>query len=111
SDLTAAIDAAAHAIDLQAKRYKEKLHVKNRKSIKEIEGQEYTVIESVETSEPSKVVKTKRFPLQPMSIDDAMHQMELLGHDFFFFYNKQTDSYSVLYLRDDGDFGLIEPEK
>jgi len=61
--------------------------------------------------EPSlKVVKHKTFPVRPMSVEDAIMQMELLGHDFFAFVNVDTDRTNILYLRKDGDLGLLEPE-
>ena len=57
-----------------------------------------------------KVVRTKTFPVRPMSVEDAILQMELLGHSFFVFVNVETDRTNVLYLRKDGDLGLMEPE-
>ena len=57
-----------------------------------------------------KVVRNKTFPVRPMSVEDAILQMELLGHDFFVFVNVETDRTNVLYLRKDGDLGLMEPE-
>ena len=57
-----------------------------------------------------KVVKQKTFPVRPMSVEDAAIEMELLGHSFFVFVNIDTDRTNVLYLRKDGDLGLLEPE-
>jgi putative sigma-54 modulation protein len=56
------------------------------------------------------VVRTKRYPVKPMTVDEAILQMELLGHDFFIFADADTDRVSVVYRRWDGNFGLIEPE-
>jgi len=56
-----------------------------------------------------KVVKTKRFAIEPMFEEDAIERMEELGHDFFVFVNGETERIAVLYRRDDGDYGLIEP--
>ena len=56
------------------------------------------------------MVRVKRFPVKPMTLEDAAFQMELLGHDFFLFLNSETDEHSVLYRRHDGDYGLIQPE-
>lgn len=58
---------------------------------------------------PSRVVKTKRFAIEPMFEEDAMAAMEELGHEFFVFVNAETERIAILYKRDDGDFGLIEP--
>jgi putative sigma-54 modulation protein len=57
-----------------------------------------------------KVVKRKTFPVRPMSVEDAIIEMELLGHNFFAFVNIDTERTNVLYLRKDGDLGLLEPE-
>jgi len=54
------------------------------------------------------IVKTKRFHLGPLTPEDAVLKMELLGHGFFFFINKETDRSAVVYRRDDGDVGLID---
>jgi putative sigma-54 modulation protein len=48
--------------------------------------------------------------MRPMATDEAILQMEMLGHDFFFFFNADSGKYSVVYSRRDGDMGLIEPE-
>ena len=57
-----------------------------------------------------RVVRVKRFPVKPMTVDDAAFQMELLGHSFFLFLNSDTDDHNVLYRRRDGDYGLMQPE-
>lgn len=57
-----------------------------------------------------KIVKVKRFPYKPMAIEEAIMQMELLGHDFFVFANADDDQINVVYKRSDGNYGLIEPE-
>jgi putative sigma-54 modulation protein len=57
-----------------------------------------------------KVVKVKRFAIKPMSVDEAIAQMEALGHDFFLFFNVDTDELNLLYQRKDGNYGIIEPE-
>ncbi len=56
-----------------------------------------------------RVVKTKRFAIEPMFEEDAIHAMEDLGHRFFVFVDAETERVAVLYARDDGDYGLIEP--
>lgn len=57
-----------------------------------------------------KVVKVKHFDLKPMTVDEAILQLELLGHSFYVFTNGETGDVNVLYLRNDGDYGLIVPE-
>ncbi|MFZ5632794.1 MAG: ribosome hibernation-promoting factor, HPF/YfiA family [Bacillota bacterium] len=56
-----------------------------------------------------RVVRTKRFAIKPMAIDEAVLQMNLLGHSFFVFSNSETDQVNVVYRRKDGNYGLIEP--
>ena len=56
------------------------------------------------------MVKVKRFAIKPMSVDEAIDQMELLGHDFFLFFNAEVEELNLLYRRRDGDYGLIEPK-
>lgn len=56
------------------------------------------------------VARTKRFEMSPMSVEDAILQMEMLGHGFFLFFNMDSDEYNVAYRRQDGDYGIIEPE-
>ena len=56
------------------------------------------------------VVRTKRFAIKPMSVEEAMMQMDLLGHSFFVFLNSDTEEVNVLYNRKDGNYGLIEPD-
>ena len=60
------------------------------------------------TVEDGGIVRTKRFPMRPMSVDEAITKMDLLSHTFFLFHNIETDLYSVVYRREDGDYGLIE---
>jgi putative sigma-54 modulation protein len=57
-----------------------------------------------------KIVKTKRFAIEPMFEEDALSRMEELDHDFFIFVNAETEAVAVLYRRKDGDYGLIEPD-
>ena len=55
------------------------------------------------------MVRRKSFPAKPMLLDEALLQMDLLGHDFFVFTNGETDTINVLYRRRDGEYGLLEP--
>lgn len=57
------------------------------------------------------VVRTKRFAMKPITVGEAVMEIQLLGHDFFFFPNVYTGDYNVVYRRRDGDHGLIEPER
>jgi len=56
------------------------------------------------------VVKVKRFAVEPMPVEEAIYQMETLGHDFFLFLNDDTEKLNLLYRRKDNNYGLIEPK-
>jgi len=56
------------------------------------------------------LLRTKWFAMEPMSVKDASLQMEMLDHSFFLFFNMDSSEYNVAYRRQDGDYGLIEPE-
>ena len=106
-DLFTAIDKVAAIMDQQIEHYKGKLYEKGRGN--SLARSEF--IEEVKMTEPSrKVVKVKRFTVKPMSVAEAVDQMELLGHDFFLFFNADTEKLNLLYRRKDGNYGLIEPE-
>ena len=63
-----------------------------------------------EKIEKFKVVRSKRFALKPMDVEEAIMQMNLLGHSFFVFFNPQSEEVNVVYKRKDGNYGLIEPD-
>jgi putative sigma-54 modulation protein len=72
---------------------------------------ERTLYESFEETESTdKVVKVKQFKLEPMTVEQAIEEMELLGHSFFVFFDSESKEVKVLYLRSDGELGLIEPK-
>ena len=62
---------------------------------------------AVEDHEPGRIVRTKDHPAKPMTVDDALYEMELVGHDFFLFHDKQSDKPCVVYRRHAYDYGLI----
>ena len=106
-DLFTAIDKLVGIMDRQIEHYKGKLYKKGRGS--SLARGEFS--QEVETEEPPKrVIKVKRFAIKPMLVDEAIDQMELLGHDFFLFFNADTEELNLLYQRKDSNYGLIEPE-
>jgi len=106
-DMYASIDMVVDKLEKQIEKYKTKLYKKYRKSFRFNDVE--TVSQKEENDEP-KIVKTKRFAIKPMSVEEAVLQMDLLGHDFFVFTNAKTDEVNVVYRRKDGNYGLIEPE-
>lgn len=104
-ELFMAIDKVVATMNRQIERYKGKRYDKGR-------GSSFARAElPPEATEPApRLTKTKRFAIKPMPTDEAIEQMELLGHDFFLFYNTETEGLNLVYRRRDGNYGLIEPE-
>ena len=107
-NLFLAIDKALAKMERQIRKHRTKLG-KNLRDEAFAEVPEY-IEEDLAEEEERKVVKRKTFPVRPMSVEDAAIEMELLGHSFFAFINIDTDRTNVLYLRKDGNLGLLEPE-
>jgi putative sigma-54 modulation protein len=107
-DMRTAVNRVVDVLTKRIERYKGKLYDKSKGSSFARQG---AVIEAEEMEVPKRVVKSKRFLVKPMPIDEAVNQMELLGHDFFLFIDADTDRLNLLYRRSDGNYGLIEPEE
>ena len=102
ADLYSAIDLVIDKLERQFKKYRGKL---NTKRVKE----EYIPeIEDLFEEEDQKIVRRKEVFLKPIDEEEAITQMELLGHSFFVFKNVDTDKINVVYKRNDGDYGIIE---
>lgn len=117
SDLFGAVDEVEEVLERQIKRYKEKYWRKNRgrRSDRDVVAAEPapSAPEPAPQPEPAAeraVIRTKQFSLRPIFVDDAIEQMELLGHSFFVFQDAESSRTSVLYRRRDGNYGLIVPE-
>lgn len=106
-DLFKAVDKVAAIMTRQLERHKGKLYNKGR-------GSSLARGEFNETAGQagfgSKIIKTKRFTVDAMSADEAIEQMERLGHSFFLFLDADAEVIKLLYRRNDGNYGLIEPE-
>ena len=107
-DIRTAVDRVADVLSKRIERYKGKLYDKGRGISLARQG---ATIEGEEIEAPKKVVKSKHFLVKPMPVDEAISQMELLGHDFFLFIDADTERINLLYRRENGDYGLIEPEQ
>ena len=107
-NLFVAIDQALTKMERQIRKHRTKLGKRLREDAFP-EVPEF-IEEEEQEEEDLKVVRKKTFPVRPMSVEDAIIQMELLGHSFFVFVNVDTDRTNVLYLRKDGNLGLLEPE-
>jgi putative sigma-54 modulation protein len=106
-NLYAAVDLVVEKLEKQIQKHRTRLYRRFRnqglKNLITTMGEENAV-------EMPSVVRTKRFAVKPMPVDEAILQMSLLGHDFYVFSNSDTEQVNVLYRRKDGNFGLIEPE-
>lgn len=104
NDLYAAIDIVSEKIERQIRKNKTRMHKKiNKEKVKEFD---LSFEESIE--EETSIVKRKVIDTKPMSEEEAILQLELIGHDFFVFKNADTDEYNVIYKRKDNNYGLIE---
>lgn len=110
SDMYASIDASMDRVEKQIRRNKSRLQKRLQQSPKFAEIQTNETTDAVEGEELPRLVRTKRFAVKPMDVEEAIMQMELLGHDFFVFRNAETDDVNVLYRRRDGNYGLIDPD-
>ncbi|HBV96267.1 MAG: hypothetical protein JL50_02050 [Peptococcaceae bacterium BICA1-7] len=102
-DMYASTDMVVEKLEKQIEKHKGKLVKRATKGS----------LDTKKTAQPEedgpRVVRTKRFAIKPMDIDEAVLQMNLLGHSFFVFSNAETDLVNVVYKRKDGNYGLIEP--
>ncbi len=110
-DMYTSIDLVVEKLEKQIEKYKTRLYRSNRgagmkRALIEEARKELEANEGLDTF---KVVRTKRFALKPMDEEEAIMQMNLLGHTFFVFFNAATEEVNVVYRRKDGNYGLIEP--
>ena len=109
-NLFMSIDSALAKLERQILRHRTKLEKRLREDAYQEETPEYIEDISAYGTGERKIVRTKEFPVRPMAVEDAILQMELLGHTFFVFVNIETERTNVLYLRKDGNLGLLVPE-
>ncbi|MBM7645027.1 putative sigma-54 modulation protein [Scopulibacillus daqui] len=116
-DLYAAIDLVVEKLERQIRKYKTKMNRKQRQNTREQQLNKlyngsatvtYTEVDEEDTD--FEVVRNKRFNLKPMDTEEAILQMDMLGHSFFVFTNAESGDTNVVYKRKDGRYGLIEPE-
>ncbi|MBQ1252307.1 MAG: ribosome-associated translation inhibitor RaiA [Firmicutes bacterium] len=108
-DVFAAIDTVVDKLEKQLVKYKEKIQRKTKKD----KGKVADVVVAETYVEPEdEVVREKHFQVKPMTTDEAIMQMNMIGHSFFVFSNSEKEEeINVVYVRNDGKYGLIVPEK
>lgn len=110
SDMYSSIDLVIEKLERQIDKYRTRFLKRMRtKTYKDHDLGEPSIVAD-EGQEESQVVKQKRFQAKPMSVDEAVMQMNLIGHNFFVFVNADTHLMNVVYRRNDGNYGLLEPE-
>jgi putative sigma-54 modulation protein len=111
ADQFAAIDAAVAKLEHQLHKLKTRLVARHQGKLHTSAGATpRTAGDGDDLGDEPRLVKLKRFAVKPMTVDEAILQMDLLGHSFFFFENADSGSASVVYRRTDGDIGMIERE-
>ena len=106
-DMYVSIDNVIEKMERQIEKYKSRIDYKLKHgSIRDLVPEN----EKTADEEFPRVVRTKRFAIKPMPVEEAIMQMNLIGHSFFVFRNAETEEVNVVYARKDGNYGLIEPE-
>jgi putative sigma-54 modulation protein len=104
-DMFEAIDKVSSKIERQIKKYRNKIIQRGRKNFSSKVVPEKDIEEKIR----KQIVKTKNFAIKPITPEEAVMQMEMLGHDFFVFINSESEKTAVIYRRKDSNYGLIEP--
>lgn len=107
SDMYMSLDLVEDKLERQIRKQKTRLSRKHGGSVK---FGELNDIDFKEIEDPGKLVKVKKFGVKPMNSEEAILQMDLLGHNFFVFQDAESNKVNVVYKRKDGDYGLLEPE-
>lgn len=111
SDMYASVDLVVDKLERRIKTFKGKLLDRSRSKPSERVEEPLEVIRTEESEEGAlsdRIVRRKRLNITPMSVEEALLQMELLGHDFFIFINADTSEINIVYSRKEGGYGLIE---
>ncbi|HEU0193026.1 MAG TPA: ribosome-associated translation inhibitor RaiA [Gaiellales bacterium] len=111
ADMYASIDMVAEKLERQVKRYRERRTRKQAQHLASHSAPAANEPPALPDEENAVIVKQKQFNMKPMPPEEAILQLELIGHDFFVFTNADTDEVNVVYKRRDGNYGLIEPSR
>ncbi|MCX7709976.1 MAG: ribosome-associated translation inhibitor RaiA [Clostridia bacterium] len=107
-DMYTSIDKVIDILERQIRKNKTRLEKKLREDAFQVGN--FAVDHDIPEEHEFKVVRTKKFAVKPMAVEEAILQMNLLGHEFFMFSNAETKEVNVVYKRKNGNYGLIEPE-
>ena len=115
-DMLDAFDEAYRALEKQARRHKRRTQDRTKQSVRTLEplpfdeGEEHDENEAESTLTDPEIVRVKSHSVKPMAPEEAALQMEMIGHDFYVFTDAETENVAVVYRRDSGGYGLIEPD-
>lgn len=107
-DMYASIDLVIEKLERQIRKYKTRLGKRIHQEAMVPEN--YDIEEPIDEESEHRIVRTKRFAFKPMDVEEAILQMNLLGHAFFVFTNAEDEQVNVVYKRKNGDYGLITPD-
>ncbi|WP_028403328.1 ribosome hibernation-promoting factor, HPF/YfiA family [Ectobacillus panaciterrae] len=107
-DMYAAIDLVVDKLERQIRKHKTKVNRKIRTKAVFVGTEALVAVQEEVEEDDIELVRTKRFDLKPMDVEEAVLQMNMLGHNFFVFTNSDTNETNVVYTRRDGKYGLIE---
>ena len=112
-EVRTAVDQLVENLERQVKRYREKRTRRQAEHMAHHHTRQPdpASIATLPEEDDAMIVKTKQFNMKPMSDEEALLQLELIGHDFFVFVNAESDEVNVIYKRRDGNYGLIEPTR
>ena len=109
-DMYTSIDLVVEKLERQIHKHKTKLQRRFRGGFKaDMVAEGAGPAARADTAEDYSIVKTKRFAVKPMDVQEAIMQMNMVNHDFFVFRDSETEEVSVVYRRTDGNYGLIQP--
>ena len=111
SDILASVDATVDKMASQIRRFKGRRYENRRRTahVVSAEVERAVVADEVGEEEPGRIIRRKQFAVQPMNEEEAVEQMELLGHDFFVFFDPEEGTVNVVYRRKDGNYGVLQP--
>jgi len=107
ADMYASIDMVIEKLERQIDKYRTRINKRMRTKVLKDHETEHPVTQAEETEE---IVRYKKFATKPMSVEEAIMQMNLIGHNFYAFTNMDSQQINVAYRRKNGDYGLLEPE-
>jgi len=107
-DMYTSIDKVVDVIERQI--IKNKTRLEKKLKAEAIKAEDVSSFADIDEENDFRVVRSKKFAIKPMTVEEAILQMNLLGHQFFMFSNSETNQVNLVYKRKDGDYGLIEPE-